>query len=198
MLTKSDRTRQLIVEKAAHLFNVKGYAATSMSDIIEATGLAKGGIYGNFRNKEEIAVHAFEYASKRVFDEMTFKIKARPTYTGKLEAILQFYRNYTEESPIEGGCPILNFSCDVDDTNPELKARVREAMELMLGTLVYLIEQGKKKGEFRKQANAEELADIIYSQIEGGIMMSRTYGHSKKLNRLLDYLQSFIAKELVI
>jgi AcrR family transcriptional regulator len=196
MLTKSDRTRQHIIEKAAHLFNSKGYAATSMSDIIKATGLAKGGIYGNFKSKEEIAVQAFEYASKKVLDEMTIKIKAQPTYTGKLLAILQFYRNYTLQSPIDGGCPILNFSCDADDTNPELKARVRHAIDLMLSTLVYLIEQGKKKGEFRAQVNAEETADIIYSQIEGGIMMSRTYGNSRKLNRLLDYLKSFIEKEI--
>jgi len=192
MLTKSDRTRQFIIEKAAHLFNTKGYAATSMADIIAVTGLAKGGIYGNFKSKEEIAIQAFEYASKKVMDEMTFKIKAQPTYTGKLEAILQFYRNYTTHSPIEGGCPILNFSVDCDDTNPELKSRVRHAIELMLGTLVYLIEQGIKKGEFRRDINAEMVADIIYSQIEGGIMMSRTYGNSKKLNRLLDYLKSWI------
>ena len=198
MLTKSDRTRQFIIEKAAHLFNTKGYAATSMADIIEATGLAKGGIYGNFKSKEEIAIEAFEYAAKKVLDEMTFKIKAQPGYTGKLEAILQFYRNYTLQSPIEGGCPILNFSVDVDDTNPELKARVRHAMELMLGTLVYLVEQGKKKGEFRPSVNAEEVADIIYSQIEGGIMMSKTYGNDKKLNRLLDYLKTFIDKELKV
>jgi TetR/AcrR family transcriptional repressor of nem operon len=196
MLTKSDRTRQLIIEKAAHLFNTKGYAATSMADIIGATGLAKGGIYGNFKSKEEIAVQAFEWASKKVMDEMTFKIKAQPTYTGKLEAILQFYRNYTIQSPIEGGCPILNFSVDCDDTNPELKARVRHAIEGMLGTLVYLVEQGIKKGEFRKDINAELAADIIYSQIEGGIMMSKTYGNSKKLNRLLEHLKTYIDKEL--
>ncbi len=196
MLTKSDRTRQFIIEKAAHLFNTKGYAATSMSDIIEATGLAKGGIYGNFKSKEEIALQAFEYASKKVMDEMSFKIKAQATYTGKLQAILRFYHNYTLQSPIDGGCPILNFSCDVDDTNPELKARVREAMLLMLSTLVYLIAQGKKKGEFRRQVNEEEAAEVIYSTIEGGIMMSKTSGDSKKLNRLLDYLKSYIDKEL--
>jgi len=198
MLTKSDRTRQLIIEKAAHLFNTKGYAATSMADIIGATGLAKGGIYGNFKSKEEIAVQAFDWASKKVMDEMTFKIKAQPTYTGKLEAILQFYRNYAVQSPIEGGCPILNFSVDCDDTNPELKSRVRHAIELMLGTLVYLVEQGIKKGEFRKDVNAELAADIIYSQIEGGIMMSKTYGNSKKLNRLLEHLKTYIDKELKV
>jgi TetR/AcrR family transcriptional repressor of nem operon len=198
MLTKSDRTRQHIIEKAAHLFNTKGYAATSMSDIIAATGLAKGGIYGNFKGKEEIAVQAFEYASRKVMDEIVFKIKAQPTYAGKLQAILQFYRNYSLQSPIEGGCPILNFSCDADDTNPELKAKVRHAIELMLDTLVYLIEQGKKKGEFKKEVNAGMAADIIYSQIEGGIMMSKTYGDSKKLNRLLDYLKAFIDKELKV
>jgi len=66
---KSDRTRALIVEKSASLFNRKGFHGTSLSDIMEATGLTKGGIYGNFKReglnkkgvKEEIALAAFEY-----------------------------------------------------------------------------------------------------------------------------------------
>jgi TetR/AcrR family transcriptional regulator, transcriptional repressor for nem operon len=198
MLTKSDRTRQHIIEKAAHLFNTKGYAATSMSDIITATGLAKGGIYGNFKSKEEIAVQAFEYAFKKVMDEMTFKIKAQATYTTKLYAILDFHKNYSDSSPIAGGCPLLNFSCDADDTNPALRKRVKESMDAMLNALIYIIEQGKKKGEFHKQVNAEETADIIFSQIEGGIMMSKTYNDSRKLNRLLDNLRNYIKMEMSV
>ena len=59
-MTKSERTRQFIIERSAALFNRKGYAGTSLNDIIEVTGLSKGGIYGNFKKgKEEIAVAAF-------------------------------------------------------------------------------------------------------------------------------------------
>ncbi len=51
MTTKSDRTKQFILEKVAPVFNKNGYFGTSMSDITEATGLTKGAIYGNFKNK---------------------------------------------------------------------------------------------------------------------------------------------------
>ena len=53
-LSKAERTRQLIVQEAAVLFNQKGYAGTSMDDIMRATGLSKGGLYGNFKKKEDL------------------------------------------------------------------------------------------------------------------------------------------------
>ena len=59
--TKAERTRNFIIEKTAEIFNRKGYAGTSMSDITEATGLTKGSIYGNFENKEDVALAVFEY-----------------------------------------------------------------------------------------------------------------------------------------
>ena len=46
---KSKETRKLIIEKAAILFNQKGFHGTSMADIMDATELTKGGIYGNFK-----------------------------------------------------------------------------------------------------------------------------------------------------
>ena len=48
MLTKAEQTTQFIIEKVAPLFNQKGYAATSMSDITRVTGLTKGAIYGDY------------------------------------------------------------------------------------------------------------------------------------------------------
>src|SRR6187402_686740 len=95
MLSKADRTRQFIIEKAAPIFNAKGYAATSMNDILKATGLAKGGIYGNFNSKDEIAVEAFEYAYNQLKAALIQKIKPVSTASGQLLAILQFYKNYT-------------------------------------------------------------------------------------------------------
>ena len=61
MPTKGDETRKRIVQRAASTFNVQGYAGTSMSDLMQATGLEKGGIYNHFTNKEELAIAAFDY-----------------------------------------------------------------------------------------------------------------------------------------
>ncbi|HWZ04629.1 MAG TPA: TetR family transcriptional regulator, partial [Mucilaginibacter sp.] len=60
-MTKAERTRQFIIEKAAPIFNKKGIAGTAISDIMEVTKLAKGGVYGNFESKEEICLEAFNY-----------------------------------------------------------------------------------------------------------------------------------------
>ena len=61
MLSKSERTKKFIIEKTAPVFNEKGYAGTSMNDLMMVTGLTKGSIYGNFQNKDEVALAAFDY-----------------------------------------------------------------------------------------------------------------------------------------
>ena len=62
MSTKGHRTRQDITEKAFRLFSVRGYSNTSISDILEATGLTKGGLYGHFRSKEDIWYAVYDKA----------------------------------------------------------------------------------------------------------------------------------------
>src|SRR6201996_2073291 len=61
-LSKGEKTRQKIVAKAAVLFNQRGFEGCSMQDIVEASGLEKGSIYGHFSSKEELALEAFDFA----------------------------------------------------------------------------------------------------------------------------------------
>ena len=75
-VTKADKTRQFIIEKAASIFNEKGYAGTSLNDLMKATGLTKGSIYGNFENKDEVAVAVFDYNISRVTEYIKSKILA--------------------------------------------------------------------------------------------------------------------------
>jgi AcrR family transcriptional regulator len=54
ILSKGERTRKAVLQAAYELFLEKGYAATSMREIAERTGLALGGIYNHFANKQAI------------------------------------------------------------------------------------------------------------------------------------------------
>lgn len=189
MLSKADKTRQFIIEKAAPLFNTKGYSATSMNDILEATGLAKGGVYGNFTSKDEIAVEAFDYAYGKLKEALRFKIKQQETATGKLIAILQFYRNYSVKPVTEGGCPLQNTAIDSDDSIPFLKEKAAAALKEMLTSLEYIIQKGVQTGEFSKKINVAEEAILFFATIEGGLMMSKLSNNPKILNSLLDNLK---------
>jgi TetR/AcrR family transcriptional regulator, transcriptional repressor for nem operon len=189
MLSKSDKTKQFIIEKSAPIFNTKGYAATSMNDILKATGLAKGGVYGNFGSKDEIAVAAFEYSFNMLKEALRFKIGQEKTSLGKLTAILKFYRNYTVDPQIKGGCPVLNTAIDSDDNIPELKERAAAALKELLQSLEYIIQKGVDTGEFSNKLNVQREAMLFYGIIEGGIMMSKVSDNPKMLNTLLDHLK---------
>ncbi|RKM92681.1 TetR/AcrR family transcriptional regulator, partial [Aquimarina sp. AD10] len=63
-MIRSEKTRQLIIKKTASIFNKKGYTGTYLSDLTNATGLTKGSIYGNFKDKNEVALEAFRYNYK--------------------------------------------------------------------------------------------------------------------------------------
>lgn len=196
MLTKADRTRQFIIEQAAPIFNRKGFAGTSMSDILEATGLAKGGLYGNFASKEEIAREAFKYMFEKAYNEIVKAVKKEHSPIEKLIAVCEYHRDYTKKGPVEGGCPILNFSIDVDDTMPRLKKDVKQAVELMLSDLYRIIEKGKRIGEIKTEVNSERYALVIYGMIEGGIFLAKALDDSRKLNQSLEYLKEMIVTEL--
>ena len=62
---KGELTRERIIAQAAPLFNQRGFAGCSMQDVMEATGLEKGGLYRHFSSKEELAAEAFRYAVAR-------------------------------------------------------------------------------------------------------------------------------------
>lgn len=189
MLSKADKTRQYIIEKSAPIFNKKGYSATTMADILKATGLAKGGIYGNFSSKDEIAAEAFEYAYTRLKEELRFKIKQEKSARDKLFAIFNYYHNYTATPHIDGGCPLLNTAIDADDNIPFLKKKAKAALDEMVGSLEHIINKGIEKGEFVAELQPAREAEIMFAMIEGAIMMSKLSDSPRTLNRILDLLK---------
>lgn len=192
MLSKADRTKLFIIEKSAPIFNQKGYAATSMADILQATGLAKGGIYGNFKNKDEIALEAFDYSLNKLREALRFKIKKETSAAGKLNAILDFYHNYSVSPVVEGGCVLMNTAIDADDAIPFLKERAKQGLKEMLHSLKYIIEKGIESGEFSKKLNPLNEAEFIFAMIEGGIMMSKLSDSPAILNKLLETIRTQI------
>lgn len=192
-MTKAERTRQFIVEKAAPIFNQKGIAGTSISDIMEATRLAKGGIYGNFTSKEEISLAVFDHIVGIVEKEVKELTAAESTPKGKLTAILEFYREYPGRPPMKGGCPVINFGVEADDTNPLLKKRVNEVILYFQQSIEKLVQKGIRDGEFRAAWDARIFAIKAYAMMEGGIMVSRIQGNTKQMHVIIDLLKQEMA-----
>src|SRR6186713_2608910 len=93
-MTKSERTRQFILEKTAPLFNSKGFEGTSLADLTHSTGLTKGALYGHFQDKEQMAREAFVYSMVKVREAMQSELEGLNTYKKRLTAVLEFFAKY--------------------------------------------------------------------------------------------------------
>ncbi len=195
-LSKSEKTKRYILEKAAPLFNQKGYAGTSLSDIMEVTGLTKGGIYGNFKNKDEIALAAFDYNWEVVHNAFRDAIRSHKDAITKLQTILGFHKSIMYHPILISGCPILNTAIEADDTHPELKVKVIRALNNWKEGIIYIINKGKEHGQIKEEVSADKYADIFISLIEGGLMMSKTYQSKKHLNNCYEHINHIIHNEL--
>lgn len=191
-MSKAERTRQFIVEKTAPIFNVKGYAGTSMSDMTAATGLTKGSIYGNFADKEEVALAAFEHNWKRVQAIVRAEMDKRKTNKEKLLALVGVYDNIQSHAFPEGGCPLLNTAVEADDTHPCLRDKATAALQGWKKNIVALIESGVVGKEFRADADAEQTALTIIALIEGAIMISRLTGNARHRKAVMPVVEKTI------
>lgn len=170
-MSKAERTRQFIIERTAPVFNKLGYAGTSLSDLVEATGLTKGAIYGNFENKEDVALAVFDYNLGLVQAGQRAGLEAGSPVRAQLLAMPHFYRDAFPRMQVRGGCPILNTAVEVDDAPPTaLRQRVQESVRRWHQRLVRLMEQGKQTGEVRAAAEADRYATLFIALIEGGIL----------------------------
>ncbi|MFT6322461.1 MAG: AcrR family transcriptional regulator, partial [Halieaceae bacterium] len=124
MKTKAEITSEFIIKTVAPVFNKKGYSGTSMSDITHATGLTKGAIYGNFTDKNELAVKSFVYTINKVAQKIEDSISVHQSSLAQLYAISAFYKDYYQFTFDFGGCPILNIGIDANHQNPDLLAKV--------------------------------------------------------------------------
>lgn len=190
--SKADRTRQFIVEKTAPIFNEKGYAGTSLTDLTNATRLTKGSIYGNFENKDEVALAAFDYNFARVTDFIKERILSTENAIERLLVYPQVYRDFLVIPFLKPGCPILNTATEADDTHPKLRERAANALLFWKTSVENQVKRGIQRGEIKPDANPAEIAVILMSLIEGAIMQAKVTGKPTELRIAMAFLENLV------
>jgi len=195
-MSKAEKTKQFIVEKTAPIFNKKGFAGTSLSDMTEATGLTKGSIYGNFANKDEVALAVFDYNISRLNKSLDAKIADCTSSVDALIKMAGFYRTEIKNTITAGGSPMLNTAIEADDTHPALKERAFKSIKDWKKKIEAIIKKGIAKNEIKPTVNGSDFAVEFISIIEGGIMLAKTTGDISMLNTCIKRVEKIINNEL--
>ena len=190
-MTKAERTRQLIIEKAAPIINQKGMAATAISDIMKATKLAKGGIYGNFEDKDEICREVFNYLFKGLSAKIDGALINKRTAKDKLFTLLDYHCDHLALSET-GGCPMLNFGTEADDNDVIIKKQVNDAIKASQSRISELVEDGIRAGEFTITTSAQEFGIKAFAIMEGGILISRIQSNNQQMKIIIEALKAEI------
>ena len=196
MTTKAERTTAYIIETVAPIFNKHGYVGTSMSDLTDATGLTKGAIYGNFENKEALALAAFEFNSKKLLNTLSEKLSTDVGAIEKLGILTDFYRHYDEFTEELGGCPILNVGVDAKYNNRLLSSAARETVRTIEGKIALVLEDGMRRGEIKLPVPPLQFAKQLFTMIQGAVAMATITNDRKYLINTIAYLDVLIAREI--
>ncbi|MEO6282934.1 MAG: TetR/AcrR family transcriptional regulator [Dyadobacter sp.] len=194
-MSKAERTRQFIIEQSAPIFNTKGLAATAMSDVMEVTKMAKGGLYGHFESKEALSHAVVDYNLSKLISKVGQAVGGAHTAKDKLFAFLDVFAT-PMQFPVEGGCPMLNFGTEADDTNPMIKKKVRETILSAQKRIVGIIEAGIASGELKASFDARTFSIKVMTMVEGGTLIGRVLETNSQMKVIVDMLKKEIEEEI--
>jgi TetR/AcrR family transcriptional repressor of nem operon len=168
MTSKGDLTRQNIIEKSMHLFSVKGYFNTSIADIVQATGLTKGGLYGHFRNKEEIWYAVYDECV-RIWKRIVFQgVAAISNPLERIDKVMEnSLKNYLGGGVFEGGCFLLNALVDLAGQAPTMSNHVLAGFTGFAGLLRRWLEEAAGQGLIKEGVNLNEVANFMVISLNG-------------------------------
>jgi TetR/AcrR family transcriptional repressor of nem operon len=187
-----EETRARILAKSGILFNTRGYKATSISDITDATGFTKGAIYRHFKNKAVLEKETLFHLSSVMFDALRGKIKAAPDAVEKLRTIFKFFESYISHPVVKGGCPLLNVAIEADDAHPALRKEAVKVLDILKESVANILKNGIKYDQLRKDVDVEYYASVIIAALEGAIMMSKLRGNNHDIKHVIKHLENLL------
>jgi TetR/AcrR family transcriptional repressor of nem operon len=195
-MTKGEQTRQHIIQQAATLFNQRGYTGSSISDVMQCTGLQKGGIYRHFQNKEQLALAAFDYAQQQSTTRLVEAVAAETDAVRQLLAFITAFHAFSLHPPVPGGCPILNTIVDSDDGDPALHERVVTVVSGWEQLIERIVADGVAQGSLRSDIDPQAVATLLIATLEGGILLARAHHSSVYLQHAVDHLVQYVQRDV--
>ncbi len=165
--------RTKVLDRASRLFWDKGYCATSVSDLVTATGLRPGSIYGAFESKEGLFIAALDYYGDQSLEKVR---KLLQETKDPLEGIRQFLHQLAEEGgrlESRRGCFLVNTALEVAPHNRRVRQRVTRHLKAIEEAFVQSFQAALEAGWLKPGADPELLARYLMVTIWGIRVMQR-------------------------
>lgn len=170
---QAEENRERILDSAAQLFRERGFDGIGLNDLMQAAGLTRGGFYGHFESKDDLAAQA----SRRALAANLEQWKKQADRS--LKAWVKTYLSDAHRDHVGAGCGLAALAGDAARGGPDVKAVFAEGVDNLAAAL-----QGQMPaadaGERREQALA------MLSTLVGALLLSRAVGDAGLSSELRD------------
>lgn len=161
------------LERAMHAFWSHGYAATSLSDLMQAMDLQKGSIYKAFGDKHSLFIAALERYLEMVYKLNEEMIAGEKSPKECIRLWLETELKFICGQELNRGCLIVNSLVERAYQDEEVAKRIKVHFNKTHKLLTKTIQEGQTLNEFRKDISASELAQIITSSFIGMLTLTK-------------------------
>jgi TetR/AcrR family transcriptional repressor of nem operon len=197
-LEKGKITRERIVTVAADLFRKNGFYNTSLSQILDAAGLTKGGFYFHFKSKEELGDAVIEYMKDFWVRNVLKKIAEEQGALRKIERMFEIMIE-THEGNVFHGCALLAvLTAEMMEVEQHFSRRLRRIYADWKQSIVDILEEGKREGLFREPISPDSLALLIIGSLQGITMMAHLDPEHIDLAWLFRSLRSMLLDSVTV
>ncbi len=178
--------RESVIDQAKLVFWEKGYNATSMQDLVDATGLNRSSIYNSFGSKMEL----YQLTLKKYQKEATsFFQMAMIQAKDPLEALKNIFSGALDEMlTVEGkkGCFNMNCKSEMSRQDETIKNWLVQTQEQSIHLFQDLVAKGQDDGIINKNRSSEAYAHYLFSAFQGFRMTGILIQDRKKLQSVMD------------
>lgn len=191
---KGEKTRKLIVDKAIILFTKYGYNHTSLNQLLQVTGLAKGGFYFHFKSKAELGESVIQSLEDCLTKDILPKMIQGKDAKEKLELIFSLPADChcEQENRVRPIILLLTLATEMIEVNEKFSKMIQNIFKGWCMLIAAIIEEGKLEGLFRDDINAMAVAGIILSNIIGANLLAMLDGNSDVYSNQLETLKSVL------
>jgi AcrR family transcriptional regulator len=166
--TATDRgteTRRRILEVAAQAFADRGYAGTSLNDVLKASGVTKGGFYFHFPSKEALALATLRHKQEQWTGAVMAAVMRRPRAVDQLDAMVEALCDLHEQ---DRACRAINRLCtELGDGHPELRPQLGTQLTTWMDMVAAVIRRGQDEGDVRPDVEPTIAAEIAVESFIG-------------------------------
>lgn len=187
-MARANSSRERILATAEAIILQKGFAGTSIEDILQRAAITKGGFFYHFNGKGELAralVERYLEEDRRTFAALL--ARSEQLSEDPLQQLLIFLNLVAEmvcgKSEVHPGCLVAAFTYEIQQFDPEIRGLMEDGLLEWREMIAVRLRRVFAKYPPRVEADEGALADMFSSVLEGGIILARVFGDNQALFR---------------